>query len=245
MLTPGKTVSPLFDLKEYDLLLIIFKSCYFALPASPSLPGFIHFKIQTMKTRLFNLSVIILSMALFISCQRDAQEQLVTPKSPDETTAGDELTSRGRAVCNTDVYDVLLESKTPVNGNWEWVWSFQNTNPGNGTNGTAQDLSHWGIPFGACFPTSSIVGAAYSSDGINWTSFTPIIHVDPSVSCLTTPVLKFDFGTVGSIKSYYRLTLSQDFPPAWSPAYAKSGSNCCIFNFDGIGCNDGGGGTEE
>jgi hypothetical protein len=199
-----------------------------------------------MKARLFTVSAIAFSMILFISCQRDGQEQLVNRNhNPSDTPADDGLSGRGRAVCNTDVYDVLLESKLQVNDTWEWVWSFQNTNPGNGTNGTAQDLSHWGMPFGACFPYSSVIGAAYSGDGINWTSFTPVFQIDPSVSCLGVAVLKFDFGTQGSAKSYYRLTLSQDFPPAWVSAYAKSGSNCCLFNFDGIGCNGGGGGTEE
>jgi hypothetical protein len=198
-----------------------------------------------MKTRLFSFSAIIMALVLFVSCQRDGHDQLVNRNRTTETGSNEEISSRGRAVCNTDVYDVVLESKTPVNGNWEWVWSFQNTNPGNGTNGTAQDLSHWGMPFGACFPVSAIEAAAYSSDGVSWNSFAPVVQVDPSISCLNIPVLKFDFGTTGSAKSYYRLTLSQDFPPAWVPAYAKSGQNCCLFNFDGIGCPGGGGGVEE
>lgn len=195
-----------------------------------------------MKTKFLSFSAIALSVFFLGACQRDAQDQLVPASNRQGISteaAGGGLTSRGRAVCNTDVYDVVLESRTFVNGNWEWVWSFQNSNPGDGTNGTAQDLSHWGMPFATCFPLSAIVGAAYSANGTSWHTFTPVIQADPSLSCLGIPVLKFDFGTTGANKSYYRITLSQDIPTAWASAYAKSGSNCCLFNFDGIGCPGG------
>jgi hypothetical protein len=58
---------------------------------------------------------------------------------------------------------------------------------------------------------------------------------------MTTPVLKFDFGTNGSAKSYYKLVVNMDYPAGPSPAYYKSGNNtgCCTFTFNGIGCPEG------
>jgi hypothetical protein len=132
-----------------------------------------------------------------------------------------------------------LESRTPINGgNWEWIWSVQNPNPGNGGGGTVQNLSHWGMQFGSCIVWSSVLSAAYSGDGITWTAFTPLYQVDPSQSCMTSPVLKFDFGTIGSAKSYYKLVVSQDYSVGVVPGYYKSGANtgCCVFNFNGISC---------
>jgi hypothetical protein len=140
--------------------------------------------------------------------------------------------------CNA--YEIALESITPVGSNFEWVWSVRNLNPGNGNGGTVQDLSHWGMQFGSCFNFSSIVGGAYSGDGVNWTSFTPNYQVDPSQSCMTTPVMKFDFGTVGAAPSYYKLVLNQNYHYVIVPGYYKSGkkTGCCVFNFPGIGCQE-------
>jgi hypothetical protein len=85
---------------------------------------------------------------------------------------------------------------------------------------------------------SAVVGAAYSADGITWTSFVPVYQTDPSQGCVATPVLKFDYGTVGSAKSYYKLVLNQSFPIGASFGYYKSGANtgCCTFTFNGIKC---------
>lgn len=135
-----------------------------------------------------------------------------------------------------NAYIVTLESRTLVNGNWEWVWSVYNPNPGGGNNGTAQDMSHWGMQLASCVDWSSVVGAAYSSNGLSWTDFTPVNQTDPSQPCLTSPVLKFNFGTTGSAKSYYRLTVNQDYSEGPAGAYYKSGvkTGCLTFNFIGI-----------
>lgn len=88
-----------------------------------------------------------------------------------------------------------------------------------------------------CVNLSTLVSAAYSSDGQNWTGFTPSYQPDPSQGCMTDPVLKFDFGTLGTAKSYYRLVVSQDYTIGDAIGYYKSGNNtgCCTFNFIGIG----------
>lgn len=174
------------------------------------------------------------SILLLTACQRTVQKELVAPADP--------LTGKPGAPagpCNPNAYTITLEGITQVGSNWEWVWSVQNPNPGNGNNGTVQDLSHWGMQFGSCFQWSSVVSAAYSSNGTSWHSVSPGLHVDPSQNCLTTPVLKFDYGTSGGNKSYYKLVVNSYYNVGQVPGYYKSGSRtgCCTFQFTGIGCN--------
>jgi hypothetical protein len=204
-----------------------------------------------MKTLRLSFIVLLASLIVSSGCQRNGREDILVPekanveKRSTEAVVSNSMSARGPAVCNPYAYIITLESKTLVNGNWEWTWSVQNSNPGNGGGGTFQDLSHWGMQFGSCFIWSSVVSAAYSGNGTTWISFTPVYQVDPSQNCMTTPVLKFDFGTNGSAKSYYKLVVSQNYPVGWVPGYYKSGANtgCCTFNFTGIGCP--GGGIEE
>lgn len=198
----------------------------------------------------FSLLGIFASLIVLSGCQKDAHRDIKvqdTPMAAEKgTTENSSVSGKGDSrsgPCNSNAYTVILESRTYENGNWVWIWSVQNSNPGNGSNGTVQNLSHWGMQFGACMAISSVVGAAYSGDGSNWTSFSPSYQVDPSQGCMTTPVLKFNYGTTGSVKSYYKLIINTEMPTGTSTAYYKSGSNtgCCTFSFTGIGCDDGDG----
>jgi hypothetical protein len=201
-----------------------------------------------MKKLQLVFTVIVLSIIILISCQKASHQDLSKPQSnsinagnvASGTTAKGDVTPN-TGTCNSNAYIVILESHLQVGSNWEWIWSVQNSNPGNGSGGTVQDLSHWGMKFGPCNIMSSVVGAAYSPDGVNWTSFTPVYQVDPSQGCVTTPVFKFDHGTTGSAKSYYKLILNHEFAQAASFGYYKSGKNtgCCTFTFNGISCEDG------
>ncbi|MBL7739786.1 MAG: hypothetical protein JNK14_11235 [Chitinophagaceae bacterium] len=183
------------------------------------------------------------SALLFTSCQRDTLDDTVitandrSAESYEQTSANAKKNPSGQ-VCNPNAYIITLESRTYINGQWEWVWSIENPNPGNGNNGTAQDLSNWGMQLGACVDWASVSGAAYSGNGVNWTNFTPSYEVNPSQGCLTTPVLKFDFGTSGNARSYYKLVVTQDYAAGAVTGYYKSGSNtsCCTVSFTGIGC---------
>jgi hypothetical protein len=137
-------------------------------------------------------------------------------------------------------YNVLLENIADNgNGTWTWIWSVQNPHPGNGNGGTAQNLSHWGFTLGTCVVWSDVLAAGYSYDGTTWTDFSPNYAVDPSQDCMTQAVLKFDAGTQGSQKTYYRVVLAQSYTvePA-SLGYYKSGqrTGCGTFLFTGIGC---------
>ena len=186
----------------------------------------------------------LVSILVISSCQRSSSEETFVPANSKSVIMGEQPVVSARssfllAACNPDAYTITLESHTQVNGNWEWIWSVKNPNPGNGKNGTVQNLSHWGMELGACVNLSSVVGAAYSGDGSTWTEFTPSYQPDPSQGCMTTPVLKFDFGTSGTAKTYYRLIVNQDFTEGSVQGYYKSGVNtgCCTFSFTGIaGC---------
>ncbi len=199
-----------------------------------------------MKTTLRLLQLSVLTVLIIgAGCQKNSLNDLPAPlHSETAVNASSDYSpvaakpSSPSGVCNSNAYIVTLESRNFVNNNWEWIWSVQNSNPGNGNNGTVQDLSHWGMQFGSCFNWSSVVSAAFSADGATWTAFTPVIATDPSQSCMTSPVLKFAFGTTGSAKSYYKLVVNQNFAIAQTPAYYKSGNNtgCCTFSFSGISC---------
>lgn len=195
------------------------------------------------RIQLFAFALVTTS-AVFISCSREAHENIASRNSIAPATGsavpGYIAKSEGSGECNPNAYVVTLESKTAVAGGWEWVWSVQNPNPGNGNNGTAQNLSHWGMQFGFCFSPSSMVSAGYSADGVSWTNFTPTYQSDPSQSCMTSPVLKFDYGTTGSTKSYYKLVVNTDYATGIANAYYKSGgrTGCCTFSVPSLDCID-------
>lgn len=201
------------------------------------------------------LVIGVFATAIFTTaCQKSFNQQSLSSAIKADNTKPTEATIQSAGTsglvtessgpCNSNAYTITLESHMQLaNGNWQWIWSVQNPNPGNGKNGTVQNLSHWGMQFGSCFLWGDVSSAAYSSNGSVWTGFTPSYGVDPSQSCLTTPVLKFDYGTIGSAKTYYRLILTYNYAVGSSFGYYKSGINtgCCTFSFSGISCDDGGG----
>jgi len=173
-------------------------------------------------------------VVIMFGCQRETKD---FPNVNSEGVSGNKPLAP--ATCNPNAYVITLESKTLVAGNWEWVWSVYNPNPGNGSNGTSQNMSHWGMQFTSCFDWTHVLGAAYSFDGTTWTTFTPAYVVDPSQGCVTTPVLKFAAGTTASNKTYYRLVLSMNYDVLSNAfGYYKSGAQmpCCTFTFSGVGC---------
>jgi hypothetical protein len=205
--------------------------------------------MKTMKTN--NLLLPALFVSLFtISCTKDytlpSLNEVVNPNVESVSTGAkgeantDILLSSvsTTASCNASAYLITLEEVIHTGSTWEWIWSVQNPNPGNGNGGTVQNLSHWGMQLAACVNSASIVGAAYSPDNISWTNFIPIIAVDPSQGCFSAPVLKFDYGTTGGNKSYYKLIVNQVYTVGASVGYFKSGTRtgCCTFSFPGISC---------
>jgi len=143
-------------------------------------------------------------------------------------------------------YSITLESVVN-NGNatWTWTWSVLNPNPGNGSNGTIQNLSHWDITLGQCVTFTDVVSGGISADGITWTAFTPTFVPDPAMqntcNLATGNVIKFDLGTIGAAKSYYRLTISKNVQVNTAAvAFFKGGVNtgCGQICFPGFGCQE-------
>lgn len=150
---------------------------------------------------------------------------------------------------NTDVkkqtvtsYTITLLGIEKVGTNDVWTWTLTNTNPGNGSNGTLQDVSHWSLPLCPA-AEAALVSAEYSYDGINWISSSIQIERDPSIRlCTREDVLKFDAGTSGSTTTYYRATFNRVFSvDAWAQSYIKTGGGlqgCNMYTYTGVGCTE-------
>lgn len=189
-----------------------------------------------------------MAVSLLIGCEKNSdlsveQKELAKVSAPSATLSAT-LPLTAASTCASP-YTVTLENVTNNgNGTYTWTWSVANPNPGNGTNGTLQNLSHWDITLGACVTMADVVSGATSTNGTEWTAFTPTFEVDnsfntPNCNITTVNVLKFNLGTTGSAKSYYSLTINKnvDVDPAVT-AYYKSGATtkCGTFCFPGFGC---------
>lgn len=139
----------------------------------------------------------------------------------------------------TDAYVINLESKLTIGANFEWTWKLTNPNPGNGNDGTLQNVSHWSVPLTA-EAEAALVSAQYSFDGSNWFNVTATVDRDPSIRvCTSVDVLKFDIGTSGTAPTYYRATFSQDFViNPYAKSWIKTGGGlqgCNLYYFSGMG----------
>jgi hypothetical protein len=136
-------------------------------------------------------------------------------------------------------YSINLQNKSDVGTNQQWTWMLTNPNPGNGNNGTLQNVSHWDVALSPA-AEAALVSAEYSYDGITWYSLSIEVERDPSIRmCTTTDVLKFAVGTNGSAPVYYRATFDQQFSQnAYATSYIKTGGGlqgCNLYYFSGMG----------
>lgn|GEM_PF-613468 len=222
-----------------------------------------------MKTVRAFAMVGILSF-IMIACQKTSIRQTEQERQATSLTlTGIENTVPGEP-CADGPYIITLVRKQlimegPLAGKWEWIWSVVNKNPGNGSNGTVQDLSHWGITLPECLTLANIhLAKAYAfksedqseSNVRFYNIFTPKYEADKSFDangnvCPGTeaePVmLKFDggdgkdYGTFGSLPTYYALVIDKDLPVDPSGrAFYKSGNvtGSCEICFPGIGCEE-------
>lgn len=173
------------------------------------------------------------------------EESIIVQNTPKTTISGARVAALSELpLAGGGVYTVTLESVlNNNNGTYTWTWSVFNPNPGNGSNGTAQNLSHWVVTLGNCVLFENVVSGAMSLDNVTWTPFTPTWQPDASFlntcNVSTGNVLKFDMGTSGTAKSYFSLTINKDVEIDTEVlAHYKSGNNtpCGTFNFPGFGC---------
>ncbi|WP_423147087.1 hypothetical protein [Rubrolithibacter danxiaensis] len=204
-------------------------------------------KITSLAFKALTVGVA-LTMTVVFSCKKneDSEKKVKSLASMKSLCDGKQISAANFkntltvSAESTLPYTVSLISRTSNNdGTYTWIWSVTNPNPGNGkNNGTVQDLSHWGISLGACATLNDVVSAATSTDGENWSAFTPSYNQDKSQDCYSDPILKFDVGTTGSQTTYYRLIVSKNFTIEKRTALYKSGANtgCGVFEICAIGC---------
>ena len=121
------------------------------------------------------------------------------------------ITNNKSKTNSVDAYQIVLVTKNLAGSNTEWTWSLTNPNPGNGTNGTLRDVSHWDVALPAQ-AEAALVSAEYSFDGVNWHSSSIVVERDFSIKlCTLVDVLKFDAGTTGSAPTYYKAIYDADF----------------------------------
>lgn len=196
-----------------------------------------------MKKIMYSSAIILIAIATIVTgCKKEksAQSKPKVEKFAKAICTGKIANAKGAITTSAESlpYEVSLLSRTPDgNGNYVWTWSIKNPNPGNGTDGTVQNLSHWGITLGTCVQLSNILKAEYSKNETDWTTFNPEYKKDKSQDCYTGSVLKFDAGTDDSETSYYRLTVNVNLTTEKVLALYKSGKStgCGTFEICGFG----------
>ncbi|MBC7744566.1 MAG: hypothetical protein H7096_05640 [Flavobacterium sp.] len=193
-----------------------------------------------MKNLIKTSSLLLLlgGLTALSSCDKRAD----TPASPlvmEGCTDKLKMEVGGNSISASSPYNVhISDLYKDANGNYVWIWEIKNENPGNGSGGTVQDLSHWGIDIGKCVLLGDIVEASYSANKTNWTVFTPEFKEDKSQDCSSANYIKFDFGTTGTASSYYKLVITKNVTHVDTEAIYKSGTNtgCGVFETCGFGC---------
>src|SRR4030095_4325017 len=147
--------------------------------------------------------------------------------------------AKKKATSAVDSYQIVLVTKNTIGSGTEWTWSVTNPNPGNGTNGTLQDISHWSVPL-TPDAEAALVSAQESSDGVTWNAVSTSVDRDPSIrACTSVDVLKYDIGTTGSATRYYRANFNADFTVnPFATSWVKTGGGqqgCNTYYFSGTG----------
>ncbi|MEO8795946.1 MAG: hypothetical protein ABI390_10800 [Daejeonella sp.] len=194
-----------------------------------------------MKTLLTKSAVFCVAIAAFTfsSCIKDQAPEIAKNEiAMSECVKEIQMGAGESSVSASSPYAVRLASVTKTDAGWEWVWTVQNFHPGNGSNGTVQDLSHWDIDLGTCVTTSDIVSSSVSTNGNTWTANEVAFKQDKSQDCYNNSIFKFNLGTAGSAVSYYKIVLNKAVAKSSVLAVYKSGKNtgCGIFETCGFGC---------
>jgi hypothetical protein len=190
------------------------------------------------------LLTLLIAGSIIIGCHKNAIE---TTDSGSNTLSGKgpKNTCGQNYTCGD--YQVTLDvDHTTLPGKTIFTWGITNPCPGNGNNGTVQNLSHWDFVPSQCLDDNwqDVLEASYNS-GLGWQTITPtpFIQPDPSLKtggCFGDDVFKFNQGTAGNATTFYRLVLLGNWSTGDLSVFFKSGSNtgCCskTFTDKGIGC---------
>jgi len=202
-----------------------------------------------MKTKMILILLTFTLIGLLVnSCEQPVSNKyvekpmLIGVGGDDEEETSNECTS---GVAEGTFYKVCLTKESDGNGNWIYTWSVTNTYP-NGKNGQ-KDLSHFNVIFSDCLlddinsGETNILSAQYKyGDNSSYTTInpTPTYKIDPSTqSTYNGSVFKFDYGTSGSVTTYYRLILDKNYNLSTGSAVFKYGRTATKSNnIPTIGC---------
>ncbi len=191
--------------------------------------------------------VSVIALTVFYSCEKTAKNEAAeaSAKMEDGATAKP-------PVGTNNCYDFQITmTRTYADGQTTFIWKIVNPKPGNGKNGTQQDLSHWAFKPQCVggedlnYHPQDILAAYYSyNNDYSWNQIipTPKMKADPSSSCMSPEehVFKFDFGTSGSKPTYYKLVLAGNWAAAGdggNGGFVKAGLACCrLSGIPGVGC---------
>ena len=193
------------------------------------------------KTLIKGLLAVVTVATVLFACKKEETKSSLKPEKLIAQKCLQE--SKGASTSSASPYNVYLYKITDnQDGTFTWEWRIRNLNPGNGSNGTVQDLSHWNIDLGDCITAENIISGSTSTNGTTWTPITKknlVIKQDKSQDCYADPIFKFDVGTTDSDISYYRLTINKNVSHTAVTAVYKSGKNtgCGVFTTCGFGCS--------
>lgn len=155
-------------------------------------------------------------------------------------------------------YSIEITSVQPITVNgqtrYQYTWTVVNTNPGNGSNNTVQDLSNWGFILNNCCPNATPNTPCQGYNGSTGATPANIKSTSPNTTISLTNnfgncgfqtnnmyTVKFDYGTSGATPQTYTLTLDKEYTIEDGFAYYKSGSKmpnggCGTVCADVLGC---------
>jgi hypothetical protein len=193
-----------------------------------------------MKIQKLFVPGLLCAILIFIGCQKNLN---------DVQNSETESASKAKPVIGSNCSDYIVAlTRTTDALTTIFTWTITNPAPGNGSNGTLQNLSHWTFIPGCSGPDgleqnwNDIINAYWSPDGNTWNLITPIpaLTPDPSQTCTSANVFKFAQGTSGAAPTYYKLVLSGHYSVGDMTAFFKSGANtgCCSKTVQGVGCKE-------
>ena len=193
--------------------------------------------------KLRQLSCTALLAIAFFSCQKET-----TSSASNELSASARKTPTTSASCSDYVVTLAAVDYTSEPGHSIFTWSIQNPAPGNGSNGTLQNLSHWDFVPSECLEDNwqDVLSASYNQ-GAGWVTISPLPTIEPDPSlvkfgCTSGDVFKFNQGTNGSAITQYRMVLTGHWGTGDMTVFFKSGTNtgCCSTTLTGkgIGCRE-------
>ena len=183
--------------------------------------------------RVFNSAIVCMALIaiLVTGCKK---ADVVGTENASATST--ELFARGNAQGMTNTCEAYTVTVAPSYNaaldQTTFTWTVVNSNPGNGSNGTAKDLGFWAMPL--CERAAANIVAQSNNLG---QLVAATYKAENALTCYADNVLKFGYGTAGSTPSVYKLVLGGKYTVDQNATgFFKAGTDCCTRNFAGVSC---------